>query len=169
MREALARGRSRSTSPGPVVRPARSLASNGESGLDDQSRELAAATSGQSDSTIDTKFEPLNGLPTTSVATSAMARASCSSCSRYAGLTLTRTAPIRPAANWRHDPFRHVHRPDSDVLAGLNAERDRARRRSGSRDGSARATTSAAQARETPVHRDRGIERPYRSRTLPTV
>ena len=68
--------------------------------VDDQSRELASATSGQSDSTIDTKFEPLNGLPTTSVAISAMARASCSSCNRYAGLTLTSTAPTRAAANW---------------------------------------------------------------------
>ena len=42
----------------------------------DQSGEDAAATSGQSVSTIETKFEPLNGLPTTSVATSAMLSAS---------------------------------------------------------------------------------------------
>ena len=47
-----------------------------------QCREVDAATSGQRDSTIDTKFDPLNGLPTTRVATSAMARASRSSWSR---------------------------------------------------------------------------------------
>ena len=31
---------------------------------EDQSRAVAAATSGQSDSTMATKFDPLNGLPT---------------------------------------------------------------------------------------------------------
>ena len=44
-----------------------------------QSREEAAATSGQSDSTIETKFEPLNGLPAIRVVTSAMSSASESS------------------------------------------------------------------------------------------
>ena len=83
---------------------------------------MAAATSGQSDSTIETKFEPLNGLPTISVVTSAMRKRIGELMNAVGRIDIDEDRANLAGGELGEDPLGDVHRPDADMFAWLDPQ-----------------------------------------------
>ena len=151
--------------PGPPAGPGRSPSAINRfkrgKRADDQSREVAAADLGTE--RLDHRHE-VRALERAADDRASprrpCARASCELVEPIGRVDVDQHGADSAGGQLGHDPFRHVHRPDADVLAGLDAQRDQ---RGGDLvDPLVQLAPRPAQLRdrERPGHRDRDIVRP---------